>query len=481
VNTPLLSAEPTVVAVGASSLAAALADQAARHITVDWRPPPAGTEEDLARVFADPRRNMANAEASARMLAAGASLVDVRPAADVIGLEPGQFCHAGPPIDWERASGPMRGALIGAMLLEGLAPSPEEATRLLALGRLADGTPIALAPCHDRGGVGPMAGVVSPSMWVWVLRDETHGSTSWCTLNEGLGKVLRYGAFGPEVIERLRWMAAVLGPALASALRASGPVDVKALIGQMVQMGDEGHNRNRAGTLMLLRDLLPSLVEDPVLPAAEVARVARFIGGNDHFFLNLVMPAAKLQSLAAAGIAGAGVVTALARNGTEFGIQVSGTGSRWFTGPAGVVEGMYFGSYGPEDASPDIGDSAITETVGLGGFAMAGAPAIVRFVGGSVADAMRTTHEMYEITVSENPSYALPVLDFRGAPTGIDVTQVVRTGILPQINTGIAGRVAGTGQVGAGLVTPPMDCFVSALEALAAQAPVLGPPSTMEG
>jgi hypothetical protein len=469
----LLAGEPGVVAVGASSLAAALGDQAATYVSVDWRPPLPGTEDDLIRVFGDPRRTAANVLACDRMLAAGASLVDVRPASDAVGLARGEFCHAGPPVDWSAASGPLRGALIGAMLLEGLAATPEEATAFLAAGRLPDGTPISWRPCHDLGGVGPMAGVVSPSMWVWVLRDETHGSTSWCTLNEGLGKVLRYGAFGPDVIERLRWMGDVLGPALAAALRATGPVDVKALLGQMVQMGDEGHNRNRAGTLMLLRDLFPSLVEHSGLPPSSVARVARFIGGNDHFFLNLVMPAAKLQSLAAAGIPGSTVVTALARNGTEFGIQVSGTGPQWFTGPAGVVEGMYLGSYGPDDANPDIGDSAITETVGLGGFAMAGAPAIVRFVGGTVADAMRTTQEMYEITLAENPAYSLPVMDFRGAATGIDVTRVVRTGILPQINTGIAGRVAGTGQVGAGLVTPPMICFSAALSALAAVVPDL--------
>jgi hypothetical protein len=218
---------------------------------------------------------------------------------------------------------------------------------------------------------------------------------------------------------------------------------------------------------MLLRDLIPSLVESG-LPVTETARVARFIGGNDHFFLNLVMAAAKLQSMAAADIPGSTVVTVMTRNGTEFGIQTAGTGGRWFTGPAGVVDGLYLGAYGPNDANPDIGDSAITETIGLGGFAMAGAPAIVRFVGGSVRDALLTSQRMYEITLAENPAYAMPVLDFRGAPTGIDVTRVVRTGILPQINTGIAGRVAGTGQVGAGLVTPPMACFTSALHALAA-------------
>jgi hypothetical protein len=221
---------------------------------------------------------------------------------------------------------------------------------------------------------------------------------------------------------------------------------------------------------MLLRDLLPDLIHSG-LSAVDLADVARFIGGNDHFFLNLVMPAAKLQTRAAAGIPGSTVVTAMARNGTDFGIQVSGTGDAWFTGPAAVPEGLFLGGYTSDDANPDIGDSAITETAGLGGFAMAGAPAIVRFVGGTVADALRTTREMYEITVAENPAYPLPVLDFRGAPTGIDVTLVLRTGVLPQINTGIAGRVAGTGQVGAGLVRPPLECFVAAVNALAAARP----------
>ncbi|HEV7898829.1 MAG TPA: DUF1116 domain-containing protein [Planosporangium sp.] len=462
----LLDTEPRVVTAGVDLFATALAAQSVDHTGVAWRPPPQAAADPLARVLADPRRRDANAEAARRMLAAGAQLVDVRPAAEVVGLRPGQFCHAGPPIDWQRASGPLRGALIGAMLLENLADDPAEAGR-----RLAAGDGFELAPCHALGGVGPMAGVVSPSMWVFVLRDETHDRTSWCTLNEGLGAVLRYGAYAPDVIARLRWMGAVLGPALQAAVRAHGPVDVKTIIGQMLAMGDEGHNRNRAGTLMLLRDLLPDLVESG-LSSADVAEVARFIGGNDHFFLNLVMPASKLQTRAASGLAGSTVVTAMARNGTDFGIQVSGTGDAWFTGAAAVPDGLFLGQYGPDDANPDIGDSAITETSGIGGFAMAGAPAIVRFVGGSVSDALRTSREMYEITVAENPAYPIPILDFRGAPTGIDVTLVLRTGVLPQINTGIAGRVAGTGQVGAGLVTPPLECFVAAADTLSALVPV---------
>ena len=278
--------------------------------------------------------------------------------------------------------------------------------------------------------------------------------------------MLRYGAYSPDVLTRLRWMGEVLGPLLQRAVRASGPVDVTAILGQMLQMGDEAHNRNRAGTLMLLRDLGPALVGSGA-DAGDVAEVLRFVGGNDHFFLNLAMPACKLALDAARDIPGSTMVVAMSRNGTDFGIQVSGTGDEWFTGPAQVADGLYLGDYGPDDANPDIGDSAITETAGLGGFAMATAPAIVRLVGGSVPDALATTRRMREITLGDNPRWSIPVLEFAGVPTGIDVTKVCRTGILPQINTGMAGREAGVGQVGAGLVTPPESIFPAALTRLA--------------
>ncbi len=463
-----LTTPTTVVTAGAGLLADAVARQSVETRRVAWQPP-VGDPDALATVMADRRRRDANALALARMLAAEATLVDVRPASEALGLERGQFLHAGPPVSWERASGPMRGALIGAMLLEGMADDAEAAEAALAAGD------VSWDPCHSLGAVGPMAGVVTPSMWMFELRDDVHGTTSWCSLNEGLGKVLRYGAYGPEVIERLRWMSRVLGPLLQTAVRtiaAVRPVDVKAIIAQMVQMGDEGHNRNRAGTLMFLRDVLPAMIESGA-PSGDVAEAVRFVSGNDHFFLNLVMPACKLQTRAASAIDGSSVVTVLSRNGTDFGIQTSGTGDAWFTAPANTPDGLYLGSYGPEDANPDIGDSAIAEAAGIGGMSMATAPAIVRFVGGSVPDALATTQRMYDITVGENPAFAIPILEFRGAPTGIDVTSVVRSGVLPQINTGMAGRVAGTGQVGAGLVTPPMACFTQALDALAARAPGL--------
>jgi hypothetical protein len=454
----------TIVTAGAELLATALDTQGVDVVRVDWTPPPAGTEDSLARVMLDPRRASANARAVEKIVGAGARLVDVRPAADALGLEPGQFLHAGPPVEWSRASGPLRGALVGAVLLEGLADDAVEAETALAAGRFS------WEPCHHRGAVGPMAGVVSPSMWMFELHDEVDDRRSWCSLNEGLGKVLRYGAYSPDVIERLRWMSDVLGPALQEATLRRGPIDVKAIIAQMIQMGDEGHNRNRAGTLMVLKEWLPDLITSG-RAVAEVSEIVSFVSGNDHFFLNLAMPACKLMTAAGNGIAGSSVVTTMARNGTDFGIQVSGTGEQWFTGPAQLADGLYLGTYGPDDANPDIGDSAITETAGIGGFAMATAPAIVRFVGGSVPDALATTRRMYDLTVGENPSWAIPVMDFRGTPTGIDVTSVLRGGQLPQINTGMAGKVAGVGQVGAGLVTPPMECFAAAIEGLAAAVP----------
>ncbi len=454
-----------VVSVGADLFADAISAQATDVTRVDWRPPMPGTETDLAVVAGDPLRRTANERALAALLGVSARLVDVAPASEVLGLAPGQFLHAGPPLTWDRASGPMRGALMGGAALEGLVDDPEDAVALFE-----SGTGVELAPCHSRRTVGPMAGVVTPSMWMFVLEDPATGRRTHCSLNEGLGKVLRYGAYGPEVLTRLRWMRDVLGPLLQTAVRsvceADAAVDVTGILTQMLQMGDEAHNRNRAGTLMLLRDLAPALVSSGA-DSADVSEVLRFVGSNDHFFLNLAMPACKLALDAARDIDGSTMVVAMARNGTDFGIQVSGCGDEWFTGPAQVADGLYLGDYGPDDANPDIGDSAITETAGIGGFAMATAPAIVRLVGGSVPDALATTRRMHEITLGENPRWTIPVLEFQGVPTGIDVTRVCRTSILPQINTGMAGNRAGVGQVGAGLVTPPGEIFPLALARLA--------------
>ncbi len=454
----LLSGEPSVITVGVDLLADALAGQGARSAAVDWRPPIEGAAAALASLAAAPCA-AANRDAVARLVGTEPHWIAVDTARRAMPeMTERTFFHAGPPIDWRDCSGPMRGALIGAMLYEGLAATPDEAIAL--------GPEIELSPCHHHGAVGPMAGVISPSMPVAVVEDAAGAGVAYTTLNEGLGKVLRYGAFSPEVIDRLRWMESVLGPVLGSALAGRGPIDLRSIVAQALQMGDDGHNRNRAGTSLLLRTLGSALIEGSA-GTTERAEVFRFIEANDHFMLNLVMAAGKVAVDAAAGVPASSLVTTMARNGTEFGIRLSGTGDRWFTAPAPTVDGLYLGAFGAQDANPDIGDSAITETVGLGGFAMAAAPAIVGFVGGSAIGAVRRTLAMYEITLTEHPDYRIPILEFRGTPTGIDAARVARSGVAPLINTGIAGKEAGVGMVGAGLVEAPMECFVKGLDALA--------------
>jgi hypothetical protein len=454
----LLGGPLVAIAVGADVFADALAAQAVPVSAVDWRPSPAA--DQLAGLWHH-EVDVANQRALERLVGAQPVLVDIRPALDVIpGMTRDTILHAGPPIAWERMSGPMRGAVLGALLVEGLATSIEDGERLAASGE------IRFDPCHHHNTVGPMAGVTTASMPVFVVENRAHGNRAYSTLNEGLGRVLRYGAFGSEVLDRLRWFREGLGPALGEVLRRAGGIDLRALIAQALQMGDECHNRNRAASALLIKALAPHVAALD-RPAAERERILAFTAGNEHFFLNIGMAACKAATDAAHGVPGSSLVTTMARNGTDFGIRVSGLGDRWFTGPADVPVGLYFPGYGPDDSNPDIGDSAITETAGLGGFAMGGAPAIVQFVGGTPADALRTTRLMYEITLAEHEVYRIPALDFRGTPVGIDVRLVMATGILPQINTGIAHRQPGVGQIGAGLVRPPVACFADALHALA--------------
>lgn len=466
--TELFTSDLAVVNMGLESFAENLRSEGVAAVQVAWKPP-AGGDEARARLFdridANPKldRAAANAEAVDRIQRAKPTLIDIGIAGETLpGMHRKLILHSGPPVKWEEMSGPLRGAVLGGIVYERLAPDLAAAEALAASGE------IEYAPCHHHGAAGPMAGVITASMPVWIVENTTFGNRAYATLNEGLGKVLRYGANGPEVIERLQWMADELAPILKEALAAHGPIDLKNLIAQVLQMGDEGHNRNRAGTSLLIRELAPVLVELDH-PREAIARVLRFLNSNDHFFLNLTMPASKATVDPAAGIKGCSIITTMARNGTEFGIRVSGLGDRWFTGPASVIDGLYLPGYTAADAARDIGDSVITETAGIGGFAMAAAPAIVKFVGGTPADALNVSRQMYEITAAESTTYQIPALDFRGTPTAIDLLKVVETGILPAINTGIAHKDPGVGMVGAGLVKPPESCFIDAFEAYAAR------------
>ncbi len=405
--------------------------------------------------------DQANAKATDRMIASRPMLAGVATAREVIpGLTENMLLHAGPPIEWARMSGPLRGAVIGALIFEGLAVDEQAAISM------AESREIEFSPCHHHKTVGPMAGVTSPSMKVYVLEDVTHGTKAFSNLNEGYGKVLRYGAYSEEVIAKLRWMNDEMGPLIGDALASGDGIDIRALLAEALHMGDEGHNRNKAGSLIFTKQLAP-LITKVSQDSSLASEVIAFLGDNALSVLNPVMAACTAMADAAHGVEGSTIVTAMARNGTDFGIRVSGLEERWFTAPAGIPDGLYFPGFTSEDANADIGDSTITETAGIGGFAMAAAPAIVTFVSGSPQDALNATLEMYEITAAEHKLFTIPYLEFRGSPTGIDIRKVVELGITPRINTGIAHKEAGIGQVGAGLVRPPMAMFEEAIVAYA--------------
>ncbi len=403
----------------------------------------------------------ANSEATTRMMEARPVLVGMGRAIDVIpGMHENLLLHAGPPITWERASGPMRGAITGALIYEGKAKNMDEAQQLVESGQ------IKLEPCHHHQAVGPMAGVTSPSMWVYIIENKTHGNKTYSNVNEGYGKVLRYGAYSQEVLERLHWLNEVMAPVLAKAIELSGGLDMRAMLAEALHMGDEGHNRNKAGSILYTAKLAPYIVQ-ATGDSDLAARIIKTLGENALSVLNPVMASCKAMADAAHDIEGSTIVSVMARNGTDFGIRVSGLGDRWFTAPVATPKGLYFPGFSEEDASGDIGDSTITETVGIGGFAMAAAPAIVTFVSGKPKDAINATLEMYEITFAEHKYFTIPTLDFRGTPTGIDIRKVVETNITPRVNTGIAHKEAGVGQIGAGLVRPPIEMFQEALMAFA--------------
>jgi hypothetical protein len=393
-----------------------------------------------------------------RMMSARPILTGVAPARELIpGMRDNLLLHAGPPITWDRMSGPLRGAIIGALIFEGLAEDEAAAVAMVGAGE------VDFEPCHDHQTVGPMAGVTSASMQVYQIENVTHGNKAFSNLNEGYGKVLRYGAYSLDVIAKLRWMNNTLGPTLAAALESSEEgIDIRALLSEALHMGDEGHNRNKAGSFIYTTRLAPLVSR--VAPDSETAgKVLQFLGDNALSVLNPVMAACKAMTDAAHGVEGSTVVTTMARNGTDFGIRVSGLGQQWFTAPAGIPDGLYFPGFTSADANADIGDSTITETAGIGAFAMAAAPAIVTFISGTPQDALNATLEMYEVTVAEHSHFTIPALGFRGTPVGIDLVKVIELGITPRINTGIAHKEAGVGQVGAGLVRPPIEVFQEAL------------------
>jgi hypothetical protein len=462
----LLGRDLNVVNVGLEGFAVNIGAAGGQATHLSWVPPADADPAlgwTLAGMIGDRRIEEANRKAYERYLAAQPRLVDLMLARDAIpALDEGErrILHSGPPIAWEATCGPQKGAIAGAILYEGWARDLETAERLAASGA------VALEPCHAHGAVGPMAGVISPSMPVWVVENATAGNRAFSNLNEGLGKVLRFGANSHDVLERMRWLGGEFFTAIRAAVRTMKDRDLKPLMAQALHMGDELHNRNAAASGLIFKRLALALI-DCDLDSGIVRRALAFVAGNDHFFLNVSMAACKSMSDAAHGVPFSSMVTVMTRNGVNFGIRLSGTGDQWFEAPANAVNGLYFPGYSVEDAAADLGDSAITETNGLGGFAMAASPAIVQFVGGTPADATANSRRMLAITLGANSAFTLPTLGFAGTPAGIDARLVADSGVLPIINTGIAHKKAGVGQIGAGITTAPMACFADALAKLA--------------
>lgn len=458
----LLAGPVRVVNIGLSAFARELAAHGTPVVQVDWAPPAAGKPELAAALAAlealHEKIEQGNREALQRILAAEPALIDVRRAGELIAPLDAErlVLHAGPPIAWERMCGPLRGAVCGAIVFEGWASD------LAAAEKLAESGAIKFAPNHHFGAVGPMTGITTRSMPLLVVENSAFGNRAFCALNEGLGKVMRFGGNDAEVLARLAWLRDEFAPLLGKALVSMGGIALNPLIARGLAMGDEMHQRNVACSSLLLRALSPHLARAGGKPGLENAFA--FMAGNDQFFLNIAMAMGKSILDPARGVPGSTIVTALCRNGTDFGIRVAGLGDQWFTAPVEMPRGLYFPGFSAVDANPDIGDSAILEGVGLGAFAMAAAPAVAGFVGaGGFREAVSYTRTMGEIALGRNSKWAIPALEFAGAAVGIDIRRVVETGIAPAINTGIAHRKAGVGQVGAGVARAPLACFEQAL------------------
>lgn len=459
----LLNQELNVVNVGLELFSETLIKQDVPTMHISWRPP-AGGNLEVAKLLAkyEEQINAANEKVIKIYNDAQPVLTGVKPAHTVLpGLTRETILHAGPPVKWDDMCGPMQGAILGAVQFEGLAEDDEKAVQMIKNGQ------IKLAPNHHYGSVGPMTGMITYHMPVFEVRNETFGNVAYCSINEGLGKVMRFGANDPEVIERLIWFRDSLGPALDQAIALSGGINLKVIMAQAIAMGDEMHQRNIAASSLFARKICPQIAQ-LTMSNDEKAKVTNFICNNDQFFLNLAMAAGKSITDPAKGVRKSSLVTVMCRNGTEFGIKVAATGEEWFTAPANMPEGLYFPGFGPQDANPDMGDSAIIEVIGLGGIAMAASPAVVRFVGaGSQEDAVRYTKEMGEISYGKSTQFLLATMNFEGVPLGIDIRKVVENGIVPVINTGMAHRKPGIGQIGAGVVKAPYGCFEKALAAFA--------------
>lgn len=400
----------------------------------------------------------ANAEVVRRIVSADPHLIDIAPAGEVVpGLEDRMILHSGPPIDWSHMCGAQRGSVLGIVLYERWADSVDEAVRLLARGA------IKLEPNHDHDCVGPMAGTISPSLPVYIVENRTYRNRAYCRHADWRQQ---FGDYGEEALEILRRWRDIWAPALGQGVRQAGGVALKPIITKALTMGDELHNRPVAGSSLFAKAIAAPMVEAGV-PPDRLIPTLYYCAFNEFLFLPLSMTAAKSAADPARNVEYSTVVTAMARNGVEFGIRVSGLGDEWFTAPAGKATGLLLEGFTDADAGRDMGDSTITETVGLGAFTLAGATAILGITGGKPEDAMRYSRDMYQITAGTSPDFLIPPLGFAGSPVGIDARKVVHTGIRPVLDSAIAHKDPGYPTLGAGLIRAPIECFQKAMDAFA--------------
>jgi hypothetical protein len=409
--------------------------------------------------YTDTRRAEANLLAFQRLTTSNPVLVDVRAAGEFIpGFTPQTILTSGPPMPWSDYLGGQRDAIMGGALFENLAEDRDEAIARLDAGEIKVG------PCHDFGCVGSLAGIYTASMPVFVVENRTFGNVAYCNIYEGSNpRRLNYGVYDEGVRERLLLVQNEIVPVIAEALRLTGGIPLKPIIKRALNMGDELHSRNTAAALLLLRELVPSFLSLASSGSERVTRAMKAMTDDQYFFLRLSMAAGKATADAARNIEGSSVVTAMVFNCRGFALRVSGLGDTWFKGPHASVEAKLFDGHTEDEISWMGGESIIAETIGLGGFAQASAPALQSYQGGSYETMIARNKELYAITVGENPDYLIPALGFRGTPTGIDILKVIESKVLPVMDIGIAGRDGG--QIGAGVVRPPLACFETAAEA----------------
>lgn len=462
----VLPEQVSVVNVGLPMFAEAMRAQGVAVQHVDWRIPAGGdlaAVATLSRLYGDHGSTVdaANAEVVRRLDSGVPQLVEVSTVEQAVpGVSGRTLLHCGPAIDFGQVCDPLRRSMRAAVVAEGWAADVEEAQRMLAGGN------VALEPANHHQAVVPMASAIGPTAPVFVVADREGGTRSYAPVSQGPGEVAWFGRDTDAAVERLRFLRDVAGPALTRILSSSGPLDILSLAAQGVSMGDDLHMRTHAATNLLIRTWLPQLAE---LPEQERGGMARFLSGNHLFFLTLAMGAAKALTLWAEQVSGSSIVTSMSRNGTTFGIKLAGSPDWHITDAPPIKDALYYSGYGPEDAAPDIGDSAVLELVGLGGPAAAGSPAVAAFLGGSMADARRATEAFRQICAGTSSRFTLPPLDFSGTPVGVDVRRVVELGVTPQVTTGILHSSSGVGQIGAGVATAPLECFTEALASLGAR------------